>query len=217
MTRGYLRQQENEYLSVAIEKANRMLSAFWFIKAAHDDAQALVVTLQVSSVTGLSPLLDQDGTVQLWIGTGREVQVFAGLDIKPRQGFVFDRNALGAFGGAATADEIDRMDFKYGSPRNVVVLGSPTGHSDRFGLFLKDRPNGPHSNWNDIPYEAGRGDAVFSVGSVNWYSAPSWNEYKNDIAQIAGNVLRKFLQGLKDPGQQGITKLSQLTTRNYPT
>ncbi|KAF7197836.1 N,N-dimethylformamidase beta subunit [Pseudocercospora fuligena] len=142
--------------------------------------------------------------------------VFAGLDIKPAQDFVFGRNALGAFKGGASADEIDRMDFKYGSPRNIVVLASSTGHSDRFGLFPEDvgfpmmKTLGSQTDLirSDMTYyETGRGGAVFSVGSISWYCALGWNDYKNDIAQITGNVLRKFLEGPKDSSQPTTSKL----------
>lgn len=89
--------------------------------------------------------------------------------------FIFGRNTLGNFGGGASADEIDRVDFQYGSPSNVIVLASSTGHPDTFGLFPEDS-NFPMLNTlgtqtemirSDMTYyETSGGGGVFSVGSI---------------------------------------------------
>ncbi|KAJ4252914.1 hypothetical protein NW762_010820 [Fusarium torreyae] len=116
--------------------------------------------------------------------------------------FIFGRNALGAFGGGASADEIDRVDFKYGSPSNIIVLASSTGHPDTFGLFPEDvgfpmmKTLGTQTDLirSDMTYyDTCGGGAVFSVGSISWYCALGWNDYDNDVAIITRNVLLHFL------------------------
>ncbi|KAL2211519.1 hypothetical protein CC79DRAFT_1392831 [Sarocladium strictum] len=128
--------------------------------------------------------------------------VFKGLDLTSKDGHIFGRNALGGFGGGASADELDRMDHKYGSPTNIVVLASSTGHPDSFGLFPEDvgfpmmETLGTQTDLirSDMTYyETCGGGAVFSVGSISWYCALGWKAYDNDVATITKNVLYKFL------------------------
>jgi hypothetical protein len=128
--------------------------------------------------------------------------VFKGLDLTSEDGLVFGRNALGGFGGGASADELDRMDHKYGSPTNIVVLASSTGHPDSFGLFPEDvgfpmmETLGTQTDLirSDMTYyETCGGGAVFSVGSISWYCALGWKAYDNDVAIITKNVLYRFL------------------------
>jgi hypothetical protein len=119
-------------------------------------------------------------------------------------GELLGENALGALGGGASADEIDRMDFRYGSPSNIVVVASSTGHPDAFGLFPED-VNFPVLNTlgtqtdlirSDITYyETRSGSAVFSVGSISWYGGLAWNNYDNNIALLTKNVLLRFVKG----------------------
>jgi N,N-dimethylformamidase len=37
------------------------------------------------------------------------------------------------------------------------------------------------------------GGAVFSVGSIAWAGSLFHNKYQNNVSQITGNVLRRFL------------------------
>lgn len=105
------------------------------------------------------------------------------------------------FGGGASGDELDRMDYTLGSPANIVVLATSIGHSDNFGLFNEEKlfpmlnTMGSQTNLvrSDITYyETHAGGAVFSVGSINWYSSLAWNNYENNVAILTGNVLKDF-------------------------
>ena len=42
-------------------------------------------------------------------------------------------------------------------------------------------------------FECPSGGAVFSTGSIAWISSLAHNGYDNNVAQITGNVLRRFL------------------------
>ncbi len=116
---------------------------------------------------------------------------------------LFGRNALGGFGGGASADEIDRMDFRHGSPTNIVVLASSVGHPDTFGLFPEDvgfpmtKTLGTQTNKirsDMVFFKTSGGGAVFSVGSISWYCALGWNDYGNDVATITENVVKQFTE-----------------------
>jgi hypothetical protein len=50
-------------------------------------------------------------------------------------------------------------------------------------------------------YETSGGGAVFSVGSINWYSSLAWDGYQNNVANITDNVLREFLRRGKGGGE----------------
>ena len=41
-------------------------------------------------------------------------------------------------------------------------------------------------------FETPAGGAVFSVGSIAWCGALSHQAYRNNVARITGNVLRRF-------------------------
>ncbi|KKY25266.1 putative branched-chain amino acid [Phaeomoniella chlamydospora] len=107
------------------------------------------------------------------------------------------------FGGGASGDEIDRLDFELGSPTNTILLASSTGHDDSFGLFNEEQmfpmvdtlgTKCDRVRSDMTYYETSGGGAVFSVGSINWYCSLGWNAYQNNVAALTGNVLKKFLK-----------------------
>ena len=108
---------------------------------------------------------------------------------------------VNGFGGGASGDEIDKCDFKLGSPTNTVVLATSTGHPDEFAIFPEDvgfpmtKTLGTQTNEirSDMTYyETENGGAVFSVGSINWFCSLGWNNFDNEVARLTGNVLKKF-------------------------
>lgn len=120
------------------------------------------------------------------------------------EGELLGENALGGYGGGASADEIDRADFTYGSPSNIVVVASSIGHPDAFGLFPEDvgfpitdtlGTQTDKIRSDMVYYETSGGGAVFSVGSISWYCALGWNGYDNNIAVLTRNVLTQFMKG----------------------
>jgi len=110
---------------------------------------------------------------------------------------------VNGFGGGASGDEIDRLDFELGSPLDTVLLASSQQHDDTFGLFNEEQMwpmvNTLGSNCDRVRsdmtyYKTSGGGAVFSVGSINRYSSLAWDGYKNNVAKITDNVLREFLR-----------------------
>lgn len=110
------------------------------------------------------------------------------------------------FGGGASGDEIDRLDFELGSPANTVLLASSQRHDDTFGLFNEESmwpmTDTLGSNCDKVRsdmtyYKTAGGGGVFAVGSINWYSSLGWNSYENNVARVTENVLSMFT---KQPG-----------------
>ena len=120
-----------------------------------------------------------------------------------------DVEVIGDFGlvqGAASGDEIDRMDLTLGTPRNAVVVASTVlagGHGEDYMLFNEETLY-PMVNLTGTKSEKVRSDvvffdtpsggAVFSVGSINWVGALAWRNYKNNVAVMTRNVLHEFLR-----------------------
>lgn len=107
------------------------------------------------------------------------------------------------FGGGASGDEIDRLDYELGSPANSVLLASSLRHDDSFGLFNEDQMFPMVNTLGSVCekvrsdlvyYEASGGGSVFSVGSINWYGSLGWDGYQNNVAKLTGNVLREFVK-----------------------
>ncbi|KAL8966201.1 MAG: hypothetical protein Q9183_003477 [Haloplaca sp. 2 TL-2023] len=119
---------------------------------------------------------------------------------------------IGDFGlvqGAASGDEIDRLDFDLGTPHNAVMVATTKlagGHSDEYMLFNEEtlypmiNTTGRTSDKvrSDIVFfETPSGGAVFSVGSINWVGALAWKAFNNNVAKLTANVLHDFV---RDPG-----------------
>ncbi|OQU94096.1 hypothetical protein CLAIMM_00508 [Cladophialophora immunda] len=116
-----------------------------------------------------------------------------------------DGELIGVFGlgGGASGDEMDSFDLAQGSPRNAVVVATSTGHPDGFGIasecvaypILATRGTETNEIRSDmVYYETDGGGAVFSVGSINWYPSLGWDDYRNNVARLTGNVIREFFR-----------------------
>lgn len=97
---------------------------------------------------------------------------------------------IGDFGLAqngAAGDEIDCVDFGPGTPPHILVLATSAG------LHTEGGAASPKWVRADIAYMEGpNGGAVFSVGSLNWLSSLSWNNYDNNVSRVTRNVLERF-------------------------
>src|SRR6266851_767589 len=114
---------------------------------------------------------------------------------------------LGGFGlglGGAAGDEIDRVDFRLGSPPGTHVLATSAGtHSDHYQNVVEDiESTAPGQGGTECAgvradlalYTTSTGGAVFSAGSVNWCLSLSHNSYRNGVAEVSGNVLDAFCE-----------------------
>jgi N,N-dimethylformamidase len=127
----------------------------------------------------------------------------------PRVAWIFEGvpdETLGDFGlsgGGAAGFELDRADFRLGTPPHAVVLASSEKHDlTRFVLVPEDWLTHVHTWPGDPPerliradmvyFETPRGGAVFSVGSITFCGSLSHDGYRNDISRVVDNVLRRF-------------------------
>jgi N,N-dimethylformamidase len=153
---------------------------------------------------------------QMMAGTGFSAQ---GFDVcsyfrrseesrDPRAAFIFkniDDEIIGNFGligGGAAGLELDRADRSLGTPPNAIVLASSEAHSPIYMVVCEEIfINAPGMCGGEHPfvradmvfYETPAGGAVFSTSSISWAGSLSHNQYDNNVSQITGNVLERFL------------------------
>ncbi len=111
-------------------------------------------------------------------------------------------------GGGAAGLEVDRSGVELGTPPNAFILAKSENHTNTYLMvpeeFLETAPGlGAEEHVNaraDIVFfTMPNNGAIFSVGSISWCGSLSHNGYRNNVAQITENVLRRFL----DPSSFG--------------
>lgn len=125
----------------------------------------------------------------------------------PRVRFIFegigDNEVIGDFGlalGGAAGDEFDRAFVDGDTPPNTFVLASSANHPEQYCVSISSvvyQPAEKQGNGlrSDITYyETPSGGAVFSAGSMCWFTSLPYNNYDNNVARITANVLRNFLK-----------------------
>jgi N,N-dimethylformamidase len=122
----------------------------------------------------------------------------------PSMAFIFEgigeKEVIGDFGlgmGGAAGDEFDRV-FPLGSPPDTLILASSWDHSHiclNYSFPYMPKEEKAASVRADMTYYRTSGDGeVFSVGSMCWCTSLPHNGYKNNVARITGNVLRRFME-----------------------
>lgn len=121
--------------------------------------------------------------------------------------WVFDGIAdavVGDFGlimNGTSGDEIDRIDYRWGTPEHTIVLASSEPHSEWYVPVPEDvttvsnQLNGtfnPEVRSDMVLVENASGGAVFSVGSIVFTGALPVNGGSNNVAQLLANVVRNF-------------------------
>ena len=110
--------------------------------------------------------------------------------------------ADGLVSHAAAGMEIDRTDAAQGTPPHTVVLATAGGFGDAYQLAIEDvltsdsRQGGtvePRVRADLVFFEYPGGGGVFATGSIAWCTALGVDGHKNPVAQVTGNVLRRFL------------------------
>src|SRR5262245_41562920 len=163
----------------------------------------------------------------LWRRNGRPPQKLAGVGFTsqgpfegsyyrrlpasrdPRASWIFESvpdEILGDFGlsgGGAAGFELDRADFRLGTPPHALVLASSEKHDlTKFVLVPEDVlshvwtwPGDPPDKLiraDMVYFETPNGGAVFSVGSITFCGSLSHDGYRNNISRIVDNVVRRF-------------------------
>jgi N,N-dimethylformamidase len=120
-----------------------------------------------------------------------------------RAAFIFDgvkSEIVGDYGthfAGAAGDEVDRLDFKAGSPKHALHLakseGFPIPHWATSDQAAKMRTVYDNEQYASIVFfETASGGAVFSVGSMAYIGSLNHNGCDNDISRMTSNVLKRF-------------------------
>lgn len=126
----------------------------------------------------------------------------------PRVAFAFEGvegdiiGDFGLIGGGAAGSEIDRADRTWGTPAHALVVARSENHSDAYLMTMEDmyeptREIGGAAHpliHADMTFlETPSGGALFSMSSIAWAGSLSHNGFRNDVAQITRNVIRRFV------------------------
>ncbi|MFA5489533.1 MAG: N,N-dimethylformamidase beta subunit family domain-containing protein [Candidimonas sp.] len=127
--------------------------------------------------------------------------------LDPRAAFIFegvDEEIIGDFGssgGGAAGDEIDRADFRLGTPAHALILARSEKHTRYYNVVPEETTyhhptiNGEEAKYcyaDLVYYECLNGGAVFSTGSITWGASLCWDSYQNNVSRITENVVRRF-------------------------
>ncbi len=165
----------------------------------------------------------------MWRRNGRPPQSIAGLGFtaqgnftasyyrrldaskEPELAWMFegiDEDIIGDFGlsgGGAAGFELDRVDYRLGTPENAVILARSENHDDET-IMVPEEMLTHIMNWSKettedliradmIYYTVPGGGQVFSTGSITYCGCLPWNGGDNNISRLTLNVLRKFMEG----------------------
>jgi N,N-dimethylformamidase len=126
----------------------------------------------------------------------------------PRARFIFEGigrdERIGDFGslGGAAGFELDIADPALGTPPHALVLAQSAEHSNVYAVTPEELISAqPGTDGIEHPkvraditfFETPKGGAVFSTGSITWATSLAHNGYDNNVAQITGNVLKRFI------------------------
>ncbi len=134
-----------------------------------------------------------------WLDTAREpalAWLTDGVDLDAPLG------NFGLRGGGAAGIEIDRVEPTLGSPPGLIRLAT----ADRLsygGIPAPEEMRTLHRGFTGeqnaqvradlVFFPTAAGGGVFATGSIAWSCALSCHGYRNNVAQVTGNVLRRFL------------------------
>lgn len=125
----------------------------------------------------------------------------------PRVAFMFEGVAdeiigdFGSSGGGAAGDEIDRADYRLGTPAHALIVARSEKHTRYYNVVPEETTyHHPTINGEEavncyadlVFYECHNGGAVFSTGSITWGASMAWDNYANNVSRITENVLRRF-------------------------
>jgi N,N-dimethylformamidase len=162
----------------------------------------------------------------LWRRNGRPPQMLCGVGFSaqglfegsyyrkmpdaanPRAAWIFDGidgDIIGDFGlsgGGAAGFELDRADFKLGTPPNALILARSEGHQAHFVTVPEELLTHVMTITGERPkaliraeivyFETTAGGAVFSTGSITFCGSLSHDDHTNNVSRLLENVLARF-------------------------
>lgn len=112
---------------------------------------------------------------------------------------------FGLSGHGAAGFELDRVDYRLGTPRHAVVIAASENHPPEAPWVLVPEEQLTHlMTWSGQPskqliradmtfFETPNNGAVFSTGSITYCGSLPVNNFDNDVSRLTLNVLRRFL------------------------
>ena len=121
----------------------------------------------------------------------------------------------GFSGNGAAGFELDRADYRLGTPENTRVIASSEDHHGSF-IPVPEELLTHITTWSGEPIDklvradmvyqrSDSGSQLFSTGSITFCGSLLYNDADNDISRIVSNVLRRFLAAdpTGRPGRSG--------------
>ncbi|SLN23208.1 N,N-dimethylformamidase beta subunit [Roseovarius litorisediminis] len=115
-----------------------------------------------------------------------------------------ENDVLGDFGfsgNGAAGFELDHVDHRLGSPKDLTILARSTGDNHDFMLVPEEmlthltnltggsEDEAKHADM--IYFDCSGGGSVFSTGSITFCGSLPWNDFDNDISRLLENYLRR--------------------------
>jgi len=129
----------------------------------------------------------------------RAAWIFAGTT----EGTVFGDYGVDRVHGGAAGFEIDKFDPNNGAPRHALHLATSGALRPKIedvklsimplSIHYHPAATDIHARADIVFFETPNGGAMFSTGSITWMSSAPQNHYKNDVARITLNVVKRFL------------------------
>jgi N,N-dimethylformamidase len=134
-----------------------------------------------------------------------------GADAPPSSVWIFsgiDDNKIGNFGlsgGGAAGFELDRVDYRLGSPEQVEIVASSKGHHEKDFVLTPEDLLTHITNWPGEPvdqllradmvyFQLPSGGEVFSTGSITFCGSLPHNNFDNNVSALLANVVDRFLR-----------------------
>ncbi len=128
----------------------------------------------------------------------------------PETAWIFEGIAdekLGDFGfsgGGAAGFELDRIDYRLGSPEDVHILASSENHGESF-VVVPEELLTHITTWSGEPLQKllradmvyqkpAKGGQLFAVGSITFCGSLLFNKGDNNISKLLLNVFQRFLE-----------------------
>jgi len=130
-----------------------------------------------------------------------------------KEGEVFGEYGIDRVKGGVVGFEIDKFNPGSGAPRHVLHLATnepllPKIEDVKTGtlpLTIAYHPS-PGDMWagaDMVFFETPKGGAMFSTGTICWFSSTLEDGFDNDVAQITRNVIARFLASEPFPAVDG--------------
>ena len=123
---------------------------------------------------------------------------FEGIDYDEKIG------NFGLVGGGAAGTELDIVDTMLGSPPHTLVGATSAGrHTEAYLLVMEDYgfsqqgidgTQHPRVRSDIAFHETPNGGGCFAFSSIAFCGSLPWNNGKNNISTLVGNVLNRFMQ-----------------------